>query len=273
MPVNRNYSLEGIADNVELGKDGPRIKDDGTQSALEVRNPADSDYLPLRAASPVGDNDVVTKEYLETTSGLRVTGQINGGSPPAAGTAGRVFIVTTAGGSYALGELYRDNGTSWVQITVTEGMRISITDDLTGGTDEYTGDHIYLWDEDGSAWVDIGPAPSLSRAVRVERLTIDYADAGDNNLGQALPANAIVLKAKVNVTQVFDGTTPTLIIGDATDADRHLEAKDVKLDKVGIYWVEQSYLYGSSTQVLANLTIGGTPTQGQAQITLEYAVE
>jgi len=268
--ASHNYNQEGIGSNVEFGKDGPRIKDNS--GVLEVRNQADNALARLKAASPTEDSDVVTKEYMETHSSLRVTGQINGGSPPAAGTVGRVFIVTTAGGSYALKELYRDDGTQWVQITVTEGMRITVTDDLTGGTDEYDGDHIYVWDEDGGVWADVGPAPAVAKVTRTERLTLDYTNTGNNNLGAALPANAIVEKVKVYVSQIFDGTSPELKIGDATDDDRHMQTKDSKLTKVGVYCVETYYLYGSSTQVVANLTIGGTPSQGQLSVLLSYSV-
>jgi hypothetical protein len=77
----------------------------------------------------------------------------------------------------------------------------------------------------------------------------------------------------VSVTQAFDGTQPELIVGDATDDDRHMTDKENKLNKVGIYTVDNLYLYGSSTQIIANLTIGGAPTQGQCLVYIEYAVE
>lgn len=264
-----NYGLIGIAEDVELGKDGPRIKVNGT--AVEMRNLDDTDFAILRAAHPVDENDLVTKKYLETRAHVIVTGQIDGGSPPSAGTPGRIYICTTAGGTYTLKYLYYDNGTTWEEIIPHEGMVIKVTDDLTGGTDEYIGDHLYLWDADGSTWVDMGPSPAVAEVVKNARITIAHTDTGVN-LIKTVPANAILTQTKCNVTQAFDGTSPELEIGDTADPDRHMRAQDQKLGKVGLYMTENLYLYGSSTAVNATLTIGGTPSQGQALVYIEYAI-
>lgn len=269
--ASHRFDLEGIAEVVELGKEGPKIKKEDSGNAIGIRNQADDAYLPLRAGDASGDNDVITKKYFETHSALSVTGQIDGGSPPAAGTTGRVFIVTTAGGGYGLNELYRDDGTNWVQITVTDGMRITITQDLTGGTIEFWGDHVYLWDEGSSTWLDVGRV-SGRKAVRHQEVSIGWADAGDSNIGDPLPAGSYLTEVKVNVTQVFDGTNPTLIVGDAVDADRHMEATHVNLKKVGIYTVDRMYLYGAETQVLANFAVGGTPGSGQCVVMITIAL-
>lgn len=267
---SHNYGLEGIAEVVELGKDGPKVK--ANTGVVELRDNADTAYAVARGADPVGDDDLVTKRYLDTRASIAVTGQIDGGSPPAAGTAGRIYVVTTSGGTYSVNELYRDDGSAWVEITRTEGLRITVTDDLSGGTVEFLGDHVYVWDEDASEWDDIGPAPALTRAVRNERITIDYTDSGDNNVGAAVPANAIITGVKVSVTQAFDDNSADLIVGDAVDADRFMRAQDVKLKTVGVYEVSNLYLYGVQTQVIANLT-PGTSTQGQALIYVEYGIQ
>lgn len=270
MAQSKHYGVTGLSGNVELGKGGPRLKDNG--GVVEHRNSADSGFAIVRGDHPVGENDLVTKKFLETRADVRVTGQINGGSPPVV-VPGAVYIVTTAGGSYALKELYYGGASSWEPIPVFEGLRIAITDALTGGTDEYLSDRVYMWDEDGSTWINVGPLPSIPGMVRHERVTIAYGDTGDNNLGSPVPTNGIVEMVTVNVTQAFNGTTNELKIGDAGDDDRHMTVVEVDLETVGKYVVHLYHRYGADTQVLANLAITGTPTAGQCDIVMNWAQE
>lgn len=266
--ASKHYELSGVSSDVELGKRGPRLKvESGT---IAHRNQDDDAYVIARGAHPVDDNDLVTKYYLETRADVRVTGQIDGGSPPAAGTAGRIFICTTAGGAYTLGYLYRDDGTQWVEIVPGEGLVIAVTDALTGGTDEYEADHLYIWDADNTEWDDLGPSPTPTSTVKTARLSIVYTDTGAN-LVVNIPANAIVTKVMLNVTQAWDDSNPTVEVGDATDADRLMTALGNDLAKVGLYVVDAGYLYGAATDV--NITLAdntGTPTQGQARVVIQY---
>lgn len=265
---SKDYGLIGIGPSVELGKDGVRVKDDGSGVA-EVRTNDDTGYAKLRADHPVNENDVVTLRFLRTRADVRVTGQIDGGSPPAAGTPGRVFICTTAGGSYTLKYLYYDNGSSWDEIIPGEGLTIQVTDDLTGGTDEYIADHLYMWDLDAVTWRDLGPNPAESETNKSKIITIDYTDTGVN-LIKSIPAGAYLTQVKVKVTQVYDGTNPYLEVGDAVDPDRHMTQNQQNLAKVGLYKTEALYLYGAETAVNVTLTVGGTPTQGQCTVMISY---
>lgn len=266
--TSKNYGLNGVASTVQLGKKGPKLKNNS--SIIEHRNAADDDFVIARGAHPIGDNDLVTKKYLETMANVYVTGQIDGGSPPAAGTPGRIFICTTTGGSYTLKYLYRDTGTAWEEIVPVEGMRISVTDALTGGTDEYTADTLYMWDADGSTWVDIGPAPAETETVKGKYVTLGYSDTGAN-LIKNVPANAAITKVKVKVTQAFDGTTPTIIVGDSVDDDRHMLAIENDLEIADLYETNVFYQYGSATDVNATIAASGA-TQGQCTVYLEYVI-
>ncbi len=267
--TSKNYGLIGVGSIVQYGKTGPKLKNNS--GVFEHRNTADDDFVIARGAHPIADNDFVTKYYLETRADVIVTGQIDGGSPPSPATPGRIFICTTTGGTYTLKYLYRDTGAAWVEIVPIEGMRISVTDALTGGTDEYDADHLYMWDEDGSVWIDLGPAPSSSEVVKAAALAFDYQDTGVN-LIKNVPNGCTLTKTKVNVTQTFDGTTPVAKIGDTADDDRHMEETENDLEVVGLYVTENMYLYGAATNVDITVTIGGTPTQGTARALIEYAL-
>jgi hypothetical protein len=266
--ASKHYELSGIDSNVEIGKRGPRVKDNS--GAVEFRNQADDDFVVVRGADPVAANDFVTKRYMETRASVYVTGQIDGGSPPAAGTPGRVFICTTTGGGYTINYLYWDNGVTWDEIIPAEGQVVSVTDELSGGTVEFTGDHLYLWDADGSTWVDLGPTPAAQEVVKSSRLAFDYADVGVNLIVN-VPANAIVTKVILNVTQAWDVNQPYVEVGDAADADRLMQSKGNDLAKVGVQVTDAGYLYGVATDVNVTLSNdGGTPTQGQAIIVVHY---
>lgn len=267
---SKKYGVSGVGSDVELGKGGPRFIDNG--GAVEHKDTAGTAFAVVRGAHPIDENDFVTKKFMETRANIIVTGQIDGGSPPAAGTAGRIFIVTTTGGTYTAGELYYDNGVTWEAIPMVDGTSVKIADALTGGTLTFLGDHIYVYDLDTTTWMDIGPAPGETSNVKGVWITVGFADVGAN-LIKNVPLGCQVTRAKVRVTQVFNGTTPTMIIGDSGDTDRHMETKHVDLTKVGLYEVDLCYLYGSATDVNATLAFaGGTPSTGVATVLLEYAI-
>jgi hypothetical protein len=265
--TSKNYGLNGIAGTVELGKGGPKVKD--SSGVIEARNNADDAYAVLRAATPVADNDVATKAWVEKRYGIAVTGQIDGGAPPAAGTPGRIFVCTTAGGAYTLNYLYRDTGSAWEEIVPSEGIVIGITDALTGGSVEFDADHAYIWDLDNTEWDDIGPSAG-SDTKKIEARTVDIAHTdGAVNIGLDVPANAKVLRARVYVTQAFDGATPTVKIGDGTDDDRLMTEAENDLETTGLYVVDCQYTYGAATQLVATVTTSGA-SQGLANVTVEF---
>lgn len=265
--TSKNYGLNGIGTIVELGKGGAKLQN--VAGVLESRNNANDAFAILRAATPVNDNDVATKSWVEKRYGIAVTGQIDGGSPPAASTAGRIFVCTTAGGSYTLNYLYRDTGSAWEEIVPAEGMVIGVTDALTGGTVEYDADHAYIWDLDNTEWDDIGPS-SGSDTKKIEARTVDIAHTdGSVNIGTTVPSSAKVLRARVNVTQAFDGVTPVVKIGDGVDDDRLMLEAENDLETVGVYVVDCQYTYGGVTQLVATVTTSGA-SQGLANVTVEF---
>jgi hypothetical protein len=264
----KNYGLIGVGPVIELGKGGAKLKN--SAGILEARNNADTTYAVLRAADPVGEQDVVTKRFFERNAHLTVVGQIDGNTPPAV-VNGAIFICTTAGGLFAEGALYRGEGGSWIAIPLFDGMRISVADALTGGAIEFLGDHIYIYDEDTTAWNDVGPAPAETKNVKTQRALLQFSTSSPLNIGSALPANAVVRRVIVNVTVAFDGTAPTLEVGDAGDTDRHMLAAEVDLKTVGKYEISQYHLYGSSTQVIGTYAADSS-TAGQADIMVEYSI-
>jgi len=267
--ATKNYGLVGLGGNVELSKGGARLKN--VAGVIEARNNVDDAYAIVRGDHPTGLNDLVTLQYLKTKGDVIVTGQINGGAPPVAGTPARVFVCTTTGGSYTVKHLYLDDGAAWVDVGPAEGQSMAVTDALTGGAIEFLADHSYLWDSDGSNWNDIGPS-TLTESKHLLQRTVDiaYTDTGVVNIGTAVSANGRVLGIWINVTQVFNGTTPTLIVGDAGDTDRFVATTEVDLKTIGLYKLDVSHLYSVLTQVYATVA-PDSGTTGAANITLYFA--
>lgn len=271
---SKHYGVTGVSDNVELGTGGAKVRSvtDGATKAVEARNNLDNAYVKIRADHPVDPNDVVTLQYLRTKGDVIVTGQINGGSPPAAGVVGRVFVCTTTGGSYTVTRLYYDNGASWTHVGPAEGQSMAVTDALSGGAIEFLADHAYLWDLDSTIWVDLGPSAGSSESKHVVQRSVDiaYTDSGAINVGAQISANGRVTSILISVTTVFNGTAPTLTVGDAGDASRLVAAADVNLKVVGIYTLDVSHKYASLTQVTTTVTPDSSTT-GAANVTLLYA--
>jgi len=267
----KKYGLSGIGDNVELSKGGSRIKENA--GVIEARNAADADYVIVRGADPVNDNDLVTKKYLENRASIYVTAQIDGSIPTAAMAAGTFALVTTAGNGYLLKEVYRSDGSNWVLVNTPEGIVISVTDDLIGGTDTYFGDHTYMRDADGSTWVDLWPAQAITKVMKSERASLVFNTASPLNIGSQLPSNAIVTKIIVNVTTTFDGTTESTIeFGDSGNTARLGATSDVNLAVAGTYEISCYHEYVAATQVIGTYT-QDSATQGAAEIIMEYSIQ
>jgi hypothetical protein len=267
--ATKNYGLVGLGGNVELSKGGARIKN--VAGVVEARNNADSAYAVVRGDHPIGLNDFVTLQYLKTKGDVVVIGQIHGGAPPAAGSAGRVYVCTTTGGGYTINHLYFDNGVSWEDVGPAEGQTMAVTDALTGGAVEFLADTTYIWNLDATVWVNIGPSTiTESKHVLKRSADIAYTDTGVVNIGAAVSGNGRVSGVWINVTQIFNGLAPTLTVGDAGDADRFVATTEVDLKTVGLYKMDASHLFSISTQVYATV-VPDSSTTGAANITLYYA--
>ncbi len=99
------------------------------------------------------------------------------------------------------------------------------------------------------------------------RSDITYSDDGTIDLA-TVPANAVVGNCRVLVTEAFDGTAPTLKIGDSGDDDRLAATTEIDLKTVDTYIIPRLYKYAAQTDVQAILDIDGSTT-GAAVILLE----
>ena len=269
MADSYNYGLRGVSGNVKVGNAGPRVKNNA--GVIEARNTADNAFAVVRAADPVGLDDVVTKRYLETRSNVIVTGKIDGNAPPAV-VVGAVYLCTTTGGTYTAGRLYYGENAVWNEVIPAEGLTISVTDALSGGTLTFLADHRYVWDADGSVWVDIGPAPAEAKLIKIARASLAFGTSSPLNVGSALPVGATVTRIIVSVTQAFNSPTATVSFGVAGQVAELGATNETDLDTTGIYIIDCYKTYVSNEQVLATYAAGGA-TAGAASIEIQYSLD
>lgn len=190
----------------------------------------------------------------------------------------RPFYVTHRGldyshaGSFAKGPLATGANNIWAVLSNTTG---TITIDF--GTAWPNTPHLRLGFIDMPAsghWLPDDLLPTADRHITPSGTTKFYkkllhTDTGVVDIGR-MPANAIVAQAKVFVKTAFDGTSPTLKIGDAVDDDRLGETGDFTLGTPGLYTASRPYLFTALTTLRSTLSIGGSPSAGELYILMEY---
>jgi hypothetical protein len=156
----------------QVGLGGPQIKNNA--GAVELRNSDDTDFTVVRGATPVGDNDLVTKAYLG--------------------------------------------------------------DQLVTGT------------------------------VRSVRLELD-TNATQESV-KLIPANAVVLRARVNVTTPYDAGT-TISVGRSGSLTLLQATTDNLATAVGVYEAPQETQWGVTSGVVT-VTVAGAPVAGEGFVVVEY---
>ena len=281
--VKKHYRIDGLSGSVELSKGGAIIKN--SSGVIEGRNNGDSAYAIVRGADPVGNNDLVTKQYLFAYGNVTVIGNIYdvGATTPGstqftgAGQEGYIAICNESVGAFTANNLYRldtwdtDVATStWTEIAATEGMRFVMSDASSGGVGSYSADHIYVYDADNTEWDDIGPASAVSAVVKGFRATLE--DDTSSPLAIGTPAaNSVIKKVIVKVTEAFDGTAPTLDIGTAGTTDLYMDQTEIDLTTVGTYIVDLYELDAGGTAIIGTYD-DDSSTAGAASIFVEYEI-
>lgn len=114
------------------------------------------------------------------------------------------------------------------------------------------------------------------QVVNTLKKTINWndTDVADSAFEQGLPQSAFITRVLCEIVTTFDGT-PSLLCGTVASAYNNLiAAGDVDEAVAGVYDVTRGLGRGltASAAVIphAKVTFGGTPTQGQAVILLQY---
>lgn len=252
------------------GPAGPGLKRSG--AAIEARNAADSAYAVFRVATPVGDNDAVTKAYADTLNKpVVVTLQWDGtvALPANSGTE-RWYVVTTSGGFATIGDLLWDDGQgvgTVALVTAAEGRTIFTSVAFSGGAISLAANSFYIWDITSSSWL-ADAAVNFSGAVRTIKYSIANSPASQDSTA-TLPTGAVVLRAMIDVTTPFSGGA-TISVGQVGFLTAFIGTADNYPTVVDQYEVPQDT--AAPVVGVIRTTIGGAPAAGAGFVVVEYAV-
>jgi hypothetical protein len=262
--------LGTISNNFALGLGGPQLKNNA--GVIEHRNTGDTAFAIARGASPVGDNDLVTKAYADTLATRSiVTAQISGASALPNNSAVEHFIVvSTTGGNGSIGQLYWDDGSNSGTVTVipaTSGSMILTTVALSGGTVTFKADTLYMWDTVAGAWVAASGA-GASGSLREIRFAI--TNAASQSSATQIPANAVVVDTAVEITTPYSAGA-TIAVGQTGTTNLLQATTDNLPQTAAIYDVEGDTAWGASALAVL-VTVAGAPAAGAGFVLVTYCV-
>lgn len=106
--------------------------------------------------------------------------------------------------------------------------------------------------------------PGTTGAIQANH-TLNFGDITQTTLLTPLVGKQII-ECKVIVETAFDGTNPSISIGDVVDNVRIMDSFEVDLTSVGTYETNPSFSYSSLTNIVLYFTPAPDGTQGIAKI-------
>jgi len=270
MTILKNLAgVMGSFFHIGLGATQVRLKNNA--GVIEARDKDDAAYVILRALSPVGDNDLVTKYYADSLEKpLIVKRQADCSAALPSNTATRGWVVvSTAGTGAAIGDVLYDDGTSSGDMAIVAAIEcrtIAVSDALSGGTVSFDTDSIYTWDEDGSTWVKIGDIGSVTGPVRVVRYALDNSASQDSTF--TIPANARILDCQLEITTAYSAGA-TISIGYEGALTAIQATTDNSPQDEATYSKEQDTAWDISAKVVRT-TDSGSPAAGVGVVVVKF---
>ena len=259
-----------ISNAFQVGLTGPNLSNNG--GVMEVKNAGLSAFAIVRGASPVGDNDLVTKAYADTLATRAiVTAQISGATAlPNNSGVEHFIVVSTSGVTGTIGQLYWDDGSGAGVVTIipaTSGMMIICTQALSGGTVTFKADTLYVWDTTAVAWTAASGA-GASGSIREIRMPI--TNAASQSSTTQIPANAVVSDVKLQITTPYSGGA-TISIGQTGTVALLMATTDNTPQTAVIYDIEDDITWGASALAVL-VTVAGAPAAGAGFVVVSYSV-
>lgn len=250
------------------GLSGPQFKSNAGN--IDARNAGDTAFVNVRGAIPAGDNDFVTKAYVDKTANkpILVSLQFSGDNALPANTGTEQwYVVTTSGENATIGQILWDDGSGKGTVAVipaVTGNEIVTTVAFSGGTISLSVQQNYVWS--GTAWIAI--VPNVSGAVFCIRLPI--TNAASQSSVTTIPANAIIHDARLDVVTPYLGGG-MISIGIAGTVALFMATTDNVATIADIYQVQQDTSVGGSAAALL-VTVTGAPSAGAGFAIIFYSV-
>lgn len=262
--------IRGTIENAfQIGLGGPQLKHN--TGHLDARNAGDSGYVNLRVATPIENEDAVTKQYADTLNKpIVVTDQFDGNNALPSNTGVEHFItVTTTGANASIGQVLWDDGQGVGTVTVLtalDGRTIFTSQAFSGGTVTFEARAFYVWNNAGSVW-ELEASNTQTGAIREIRYAITNAN-GAQDSADKVPANAVVVSAEFNITTPYSGGA-TLTLGHSGNTTLLQTTTDNLSTVAGHYQVMQDTSWGGS-ELTVRTTVAGSPAAGAGFAIVKY---
>ena len=231
----KNYGLIGVGNDVQLGKQGPRLLANADTGTISVTNEGGS-LTTISGANASQSSELVTKAQLDTKSVTFFKANMTAVYADSDIRTGDCLVVTNADdGEYAVYIAKQDAPTSTGHLTL-----ISTRDGA--GSD----------------------AATLSADVTFS--------SGNVTLGN-VSSGGRPLSVVIDVTSAFDGNTE-ITIGDDNDPDRLMTTAYVDLSEQTTFVTNPSYVYVNALDADNTLKVyvtAGNSTVGNATILVSYS--
>jgi hypothetical protein len=221
------------------GPDGAQIME--SSGVLSTKNSDNSAYAKLRVA----DVPTSSSDLHDTINLLNLRGRVadiefsfdGGGVVPSPGANTSKFgICHTTGGSYTAGDVVFDTGTALQLMPANVVTHLTTRTVITGGI-SFIANGLYA--RQGAGWILKGDGtPSYAGVVR--SIEVTYGTTTPVVSTTVIEEGARVTEVVNEVTEVFDGTTPSLVVSiEGSSPVTVMSASQSKLKKLGIYVADQ----------------------------------
>jgi hypothetical protein len=112
-----------------------------------------------------------------------------------------------------------------------------------------------------------GPAGAAGVSATGVQVNFAWGDATPATIA-VVAANKVVYGVELVITEPFDGTGASVVVGDAGQSDRLMATIENDLTQVGSSTTSPACVYGVSTAVTLTITPGAGATQGKGVVIL-----
>lgn len=290
--MNKNYGLNGVAQDLELGKNGLWVKTSNGYYELML---ADGTTLSkVKVADGVDASDAVNKSQLDLKLDItKVVTDINAiaGNVPDAPTV--LTAINTAisdlvdGAPDALNtlnelaaalnddEVFSTTVTNLITANSTKiGNLETLSGVASGSTELGTFTNSIITDNGTvkAGMEELGTAVDNLSSINhmgSRKVPFTFESGATFNIEGEIPTGSYVTDVKVKIVTPFNDIAATLNIGEAGNINHFMDASLIDIYKAGVYVEQEFEVLASATQAIGTLD-AGTSTQGDGYILISY---
>lgn len=233
----RSLTANTVVDNAQ-----PNITSLGTLTTLSVSGNSNLANVyggnVISANYFVGDGSLLTNI---SVNALSITQIVNGTSS---------FDITTPNGNITA----NINGISNIAVFSQSGLSITGNLDISGTL---------------NAVVSSAETANIANnVIGTVKVPFTYSTSSPLNLVQ-VSSGSTITEVSIIITTPFNGTNPSLSVGDTSNANRLFSTTDGLANEIGTYTVSPAYNYASTAQLILTINSGAS-TAGEGLLIISY---